>query len=553
MIGPMTPRTLLAVAITTIVCLSDGRAVTPQQEPSRLEIAGQERSPSKWRSYVERCLSTLIAHGRDHYGPVKSPLLMAVIDSRTLTSPEEPELFASLIRLEEGRLHRRGERGSNPWYDQATIRSLYRMSELTGNAEYRKAADAYLAYFLKHCRKRRDDQNVYHNGMPAWGTHIYWDCYRDRPGGDLDGAGPHEILVYHPEWAQMQRLDAKRVREIVDGIWNWHIVDKKTGQHNRHDDARAGCDFAFSGGSFVLAFAFMHRASKEAAFLDRALLVANWHWQHRDRKTGLVPDAPSTGARYDAKHCMTCVTGPFASQLLRAYEISGERRLFDMAASYIKAYDAHGWDEKRGSYHGMLALDGTPVGGGLELDRTGKPIPGQTRKDQSNYGAWAPSGLVDIWRTAIYSYEFPLVAAQAAVYAYELSKSGGHAGDPALLRTANRWARAIGNDLPPRTGRRWKRELEEAMPAAAKTGGTYAENYGRAISFYVHLARATGETKHLAQAESLAQEAVTKLFRNGLFCGHPAKPYYESTSGVGILLYALLELDSPAESLRGAF
>jgi hypothetical protein len=36
---------------------------------------------------------------------------------------------------------------------------------------------------------------------------------------------------------------------------------------------------------------------------------------------------------------------------------------------------------------------------------------------------------------------------------------------------------------------------------------------------------------------------VARLYHNGLFRGHPAKPYYEATDGVGQLLYALLQLD----------
>lgn len=119
---------------------------------------------------------------------------------------------------------------------------------------------------------------------------------------------------------------------------------------------------------------------------------------------------------------MTSVTGPFMSQLLRASEVSGDPYFRDMAVSYIKAYDRYGWDEQAGNYFGMLTLDGTPVLGGVELDREGNPIAGKTTKDQSNYGAWAPAGHVDIWRTSIYSYEFPLVSAQAAIYAYEQSK-----------------------------------------------------------------------------------------------------------------------------------
>ena len=83
------------------------------------------------------------------------------------------------------------------------------------------------------------------------------------------------------------------------------------------------------------------------------------------------------------------------------------------------------------------------------------------------------------------------------------------------------------------------------MPEVLKTGGVYAENYGRAISFYVHLYRAANDEKYLRLAEGLAREAIDKLYENGLFKGHPAKPYYEACDGVGLLLWALLELDRP--------
>jgi len=91
------------------------------------------------------------------------------------------------------------------------------------------------------------------------------------------------------------------------------------------------------------------------------------------------------------------------------------------------------------------------------------------------------------------------------------------------------------------------------MPDVLLTGGTYAENYGRVISFFVHLYRATGEEHYLSVAQSVATEAVQKLYQNGMFKGHPAKPYYEATNGVGLLLWSLLELDTPTENLRGAF
>jgi hypothetical protein len=82
------------------------------------------------------------------------------------------------------------------------------------------------------------------------------------------------------------------------------------------------------------------------------------------------------------------------------------------------------------------------------------------------------------------------------------------------------------------------------MPKLAQTGGAYAEDYARVISFFTHLSLDTQEPYWRELAEQVALEAIDKLYTNGLFRGHPAKPYYEATNGVGLLLQALLDLDS---------
>jgi hypothetical protein len=136
----------------------------------------------------------------------------------------------------------------------------------------------------------------------------------------------------------------------------------------------------------------------------------------------------------------------------------------------------------------------------------------------------------------MFSYEFPIVAAQTAVYAYELTR------DVDALAAARNWAVNIRAQMPPSCGRRWGKEIAEVLPEATIRGGTYAENYGRVISFFLHLHRATGDEQELNTAVALADEAIGKLYQNGWFRGHPAKPYYESTDGVAYLLYALVEL-----------
>jgi len=504
--------------------------IAPASLPIVLVLSGTAGAGERlaWREYVGKCLDTLIERGTDRYGPVETALFMSVIDVRTLTAPEKPELLDTEAYYEEGRAHRRAMGGSNFWYDQAAIRVLYRYGELAKDPKYGRAADRCIDAFFERARRP--------GGLPAWGTHVYYDAYRDRPGGDGDGAGPHEILVYIPEWAELHRRRPGAMREIVDGIWSRHVCDKATGQHNRHDDGAPGCDFAFSGGSLALACASLGALEKDPVGLERARTIAGWHWRHADPRTGLIPDAPALTDRFDGRHSMTTLPGPFAALLLRCGEATGEALWLERASAIIKAYDRYGWDPGGKTYWGMLALDGKPV-------PEGPRGPG--------YDAWAPAGPVDVWKTTIYSYEFPLICAQSAVWAFEMTAARG-SPDPELLAIALRWAGVIERALPPRPGRRWGKELRAAMPDLERTGGTYAEDYGRTISFFIHLGGATGEPRWKELAESVAREAVDKLWAGSIFRAHPAKPYYEATQGVGILLHALLELALLPERWRPA-
>jgi len=514
----------------------------------------------RWSQYVSHSLDTLIARGTDHYGEVHSPMLMSVLDVHTLESPPEPEEYGSLVRL-EGRLHRRGERGSNLWNDQPTLRAMYLLSQLTEDPQYRKAADKYIAYTFEHCQSPKN--------LLYWGSHVHWDCFKDRPGGDRNGQGPHEILINHAQWEEMYRIAPQAVQEEIDAIWQWHVHDKKTGEHNRHDDNAPGRDFSFSGGSFLTAFAFMHQATGEEHYLKKAKLVADWHYQHRDPTTHLPPEAPCLANQKDGLYgrtFMNSITGPHTAALLYAYELTGDQHFLDIAVSNLKAYDKYGWDNSLKTYLGMLNLDGTPT--------TIEDVPATMRSQVVGYSPGDPDpeysvppiGPVVVWQTTIYPLEFPIASAQSAIYAYNLIEKEGGPEEKVLLRSAKRWAKVIEEHLPPIAGRTFHNTLRQKLPGLDKLGGTYAGNYGRAISFYVHLYRATDNQKYLDLATRLAKDAVEKLYVEktfterdgtsttyGLFRGHPAKPYYEAVDGVGLLLVALLELDHPELQLGWAF
>lgn len=466
-----------------------------------------------YMSCVESCLDNLLEYGTDRYGTVHTPMLMSIMDIRTNESPQRPEVLDGLIRS-EGRLHRQNPGGADLWDDQPLIRTMYAMSEITKDARYAEAADAYIKVFFERAKKP--------NGLLTWGSHIYYDAYTDAPSGDRNGKGPHETLVLCPNWDRMWAVDSKGVQQQIELTWEWHVADKETGHHNRHDDKQLGLDFAFSGGEFGNAFAFLHAKTGKKIYMDWSRIVFLRHWNARNTVTNLTPDAPGAGDRYDAHHSFTTLSGPHAALLLQAYESTGDETFKEMALTHIKAWLKYAWDAKAGQYHGMLKLDGTPVP--------------EQKKSDSGYDVWKPTGYVDAWRATMYSYEFSMLAAQTAVYAYELTE------DEDALQTAINWGAHIRAQMPPSNGRRWNTEIIEAMPDAKTKGGTYAENYGRAISFFLRLHQATNYPDDFDMAVSLADEAIEKLYENGWFKGHPAKPYYSSTDGVAYLLYALIEL-----------
>jgi hypothetical protein len=136
----MTP---LRLVVAGAMVLTGGflRAAEPAAAPP-CQAAGRESLP--WRTYVTNCLDSLIEWGTDRYGPVHTAMLMSILDPQTRSSPENPLFLDTVAYYEEGRAHRRALRGSNFWYDQATIRVMYRVSMMMGNPKYARAADAYI-------------------------------------------------------------------------------------------------------------------------------------------------------------------------------------------------------------------------------------------------------------------------------------------------------------------------------------------------------------------------------------------------------------------------
>jgi hypothetical protein len=456
-------------------------------------------------------------YGTDRYGETHAPILVSILDIDSLVCPRDPASYDEYYRVT--RRARRNPAGANLLTDQPMLKTMELLTRITGEDNYHDFVQAYQKYYMAHLT---DDK-----GMFWWGWHRHYDVYRDVKDGH--GGNHHEIHAIHGiDWESLWNADPKAVENEINAIWEWHVIDKGTCEINRHADGRAGCDFSMSAGAYIEAFAFIYQKKEDPIWVERAMCIADYYWDRRDPETNLFPERPNAGRdRFDGSTFVTSITGTFCHSLLKAYEFTGEAKFQDHALAYLKAYAQYGYDDASGQFWGALQLDGMPI--------PGPRVYTDNIDSQEGYAANQPRGRLDLWEPYVAGYQFAIYTAQAYAYAYEVS------GDDAVLQAAKRFARWI-DRVPPgtmETPNTWYKGYSQGPGRQ----GTYADKYGRTISFFLHLYVLTGELEYLESGQYMADMAIQTLYDRGWFRGHPAKSYYEAMDGVGYLLYAFLQLD----------
>lgn len=261
--------------------------------------------------------------------------------------------------------------------------------------------------------------------------------------------------------------------------------------------------------------------SDKTLWRDRALLLANYNWGKRNTSTNLLAQTPNETSRWDGFRSGTTTPGVYVPALLKAFEYTANTTFRTQALAYLKGWAEEAYDPVSGSFWGSLQLNGTPALGPWDLS--------------GGYPQYEPRGLVDLWAPEFITAQHTPDAAQVYADAYV------QFGDPALLDTAKKWAKLIQKTPTTQT---LKDTWYSGYSTECAQYGTYAEHYGRAIDLFDTLYEVTGERQYLFSARDMAKEAVSKLWYEGLFRGHPNKPYYESIDGVGILMQALMDLNS---------
>ena len=471
-------------------------------------------------SYATESLDNLIMYGTDRYGSVQSNLLVSNLDVTTKDNPIASALGAADEAWRVERRERRSPGGSNFLHNQSVYRAMTQASQVTGNNAYSNFVDSNFDWALTNLKDN--------NNMFWWGYHRHYDVHTDTFEGEA-GTPYHEMhFIDIPLWEQMWNRNSTAVRNEIEAIWSRHVVNKTTGQINRHDEP-GGLSFITSSASFIDAFAFLSSkltGSDQVLWRDRALLLANYNWNDRNTTTNLLAHTANEATRWDGLRSATTTPGVYVPALLRAFEYTGDTTFRTQALTYLEGWANYAYDPASGSFWGSLQLNGTPV---------------LSPWAQSGYGQYEPRGLVDVWAPEFATAQHAPDAAQAYAHSYQ------QIGDPELLDTAQKWASLIRKSPTTETlDNTWYQGYSSNW---AKYG-TYAEHYGRGIDFFVTLFDETGEDQYLFSARDLAKEAVSVLWYDGLFRGHSNKPYYEAVDGVGILLQSLMDLNGHLASFK---
>jgi uncharacterized protein YyaL (SSP411 family) len=419
-------------------------------------------------------LDTMIEKGTDRYGSKSTPVFCLSLDPEKHMPPRAPEKIDWTYRRSFEYLYRdfgyywkSHLHSADLIYDQGTIRALYALTDADKNPKYRRAADAYLDFFLSNMVSEQ-------TGIFGWGEHIFYNVFLDYLiGGAFTVKASRNFSFNHEleRWTTIYDLTwpkspAKTLAEI-DAIYEYKIHDPKTFINNRHSDYFEGrktsdtLTFVKHSGLFVHAFTFAYAKTNEPQYRDWAMKAADLFWGYRDPRTNLVR---SSVQRKD-EPVAVAELALLVLFLLRSFQWHPEQVYLDRALAYLHGYQKYFKVDDQGHYRDVVGTDG--------VDHK----PGQ---------------FSEYW-------EGPLRMAKAAVLAYSLS------ADPAMLELADDIASRITPEM------KFDTIIQRSLISDE------VESRAVAISTVIDLYEVTGNRKYLTKAQELADDAIRKFLYRGLF------------------------------------
>jgi hypothetical protein len=203
-------KTVLAAAVTA----ADANTGQPAAAADDAPIRGFLKPV---RAYMEE----RIGCGIDVYGPEKTPMWIASLDTKIGHYPDAP--YTKIGQ----RVYRgiAAPNGSSIYWHQPELVAAYAMSGLTGDPLFKQAVDDYVKSFL--------ERGIDENGLFEWGNHRYYDALTDRIV--RLGGGPHEIRPLTPAWEIFWAVAPKATEWEIRQSGVLHLFDPASGGFDRHE------------------------------------------------------------------------------------------------------------------------------------------------------------------------------------------------------------------------------------------------------------------------------------------------------------------------------
>ncbi len=499
----------------------------PQTDPA--EMSPQERS-ARYLEVVRTFADTMIAHGRDTYGPKETPVWSAILDLETLKSPTFEE-----VKKSGGRLEERAIEASNLQQDVVTLHAFVELSEVTGDPQYRQAVDDYVnAYY--------DFMQQPVSGLISWGEHSFYDMFADEPAyvhKNWDGGknhrpiwNQHELLWPPIPWSLLWEMAPEHTEALIKGQrYHFRSMEPEDYRFMRYvslndDPPRFTGGGSFSwishGGQRISAFAVLYEKTGDPLWLQWARGPIEYLWEERRFPTGLFKTTEDQSKHPGSRVGGDALIALHAFRATRYLPESEQAFFLEHGLEMLDVIHKYAWNPEEENYAHVLGPEGEVLTPHHKLE--GSPGFARPVYDLSLGGG---------------DHGYMLYLQKAAIEGWRATDGAGE------TRTiATNIANLVRREYPPsRHERGWrKRFAKESL---------FPGSFGYMINNFLDLYELTGDESYLADAQVLADDAIAMLWTGKLFRYKPEGEFYEAKFQVGDLLLGLIRLHRILEESGG--
>jgi hypothetical protein len=487
-----------------------------------------EEKDKKYLFIIRRTVDSLLANAQDIYGKEHSKMILSILDCRNANPITKEALYFSqdskfnfnTVTYSDGNFLpkppygvRKGDRtglgGSNSNLQQDLYRAMEALGRITGEEKYVAASHDAMKDFFKITQHPE-------TGLLAWGEHLYWNCFEDRLGDDLDAYKTHEPKRKFIYFDYLYSVDPTRTLKYARGLWDHQIADKTTGDFSRHAKYHIhrpgnGFDFPKEGSCFIDTWSRAYKKTKDPEFSRAVKVLAN-RYLNRTNNLGLL-DWDTSGQPERANRCITLWLMSLASEADDAQtrmDKEASRILKKVVVSQDKGFLSLAHDVENPE-KGFVCYAYTD---------TGKPMPIKEKGSE---------GYSHLWGLGYGIYSTSMFGLLANTRQEQLRKGKEAEAYRKLVLQAAR--------------------IYQSNPPDPVKDDIWSGEYGMVILLQIAAYRLTEEQSFLTTAQTLADDAIKVFWKNGEYAVPKASShtdYYDCISYSDTLILALLALHEHA-------